>query len=265
MSNTFSQPLGDPNGPASPYAQQMPPQGPPPSSGNGKIVLIVLAIVGGVMFVCCGILGALMYPAIGAAKQAAQRMNNAKMISLGIHNYHSAFKQLPMTVSANSEGEETIGWRVGLSPFVEGQSAWEATDSTQSWDSDANVALVDLIPLAFQKIDAPRGETGIFAIVSENSMFLPTPLTTIRFRDVLDGLSNTAMAIELPNRSVLWNSNENMTPDEAYEAITELEPMQMAHLLMGDGAVKAVGADLDRELFDAMMSVNGREELPFDF
>jgi len=154
MSNPISQQPGDSNAPASPDAQQLPPTGRPSLSGRGNTVLIVLANLGGAMLLCRGVLGVLVSPGISATHRM-QRSYNLKMIGLGIHHYHAAFDRLPMTVSASSKGEETIGWRIAISPFIEGQPAWEATDSTQPWNSDTNSALASLIPMSFQMIDGP--------------------------------------------------------------------------------------------------------------
>ncbi len=103
-------------------------------------LLVVIAII--------GVLVGLLLPAVQAAREAARRMscsNNFKQIGLGIHNYHSAFKQLPVhgtgTKSgtangplapvanfwndSNSHNALQLSALVGLMPFIEQQAVWE--------------------------------------------------------------------------------------------------------------------------------------------
>ena len=238
-----------------------------PASPQGKSITTLLLVIFGAIFafmlVCGGILVALLLPAVGAARAAARRVsqaNNFKQIGLAIHNYHSVHKQLPHTVVHNSNGEAIAGWRQGIAPYLEGQTQGQTQGNTGSGSDPLFVVPKDA-PQPFRVIDGQPEDTHIFAITAPNSMFPPTPNTSVKFSDAIDGLSNTAMLIYLPNRTIKWTSNENITPDEAFQAIQELEPPAVAHLLMGDGAVKAISSGIDRATFDALITRDGKEDI----
>ncbi|TWU48186.1 DUF1559 family PulG-like putative transporter [Rubripirellula reticaptiva] len=245
------------------------PQASPPSGKNGtSVIVIVLGLAFVMMLMCGGVLLALLLPAVQAARKAARTAvasNQVKQIGLGMHNYHSAYRQLPFTVTENTAGEERLGWRLALSPFVEGQSQWESYNNDVMWNSPVNEQVSIVAPEAFQVVNGTPGDTAIFVIVDPAGMFPPTPNTTIRFRDITDGLSNTLMAIQLPQQGVIWTSNINVTADEAFKAITMLQPSEKAILLMGDGAIRPVGYDFDRATFDALITIAGGEKIDPSF
>jgi prepilin-type N-terminal cleavage/methylation domain-containing protein len=218
-------------------------------------LLVVIAII--------GVLVGLLLPAVQAAREAARRMscsNNFKQIGLAIHNYHSAYKQLPLhgggthpTIqtniwsSSNTGNNHRLSFLVAITPFVEQQALWEVisnpyNDGTNQYPamgptpnrrqyrpwatevptyrcpSDPGVGLPALGRSNYAAClgdSAYRGRDGTLW-VRRNAPSLPYPENNgfarranaknrgffkpqdeTKFRDCLDGLSNTIAAGEI--------------------------------------------------------------------
>ncbi|WP_404307457.1 DUF1559 family PulG-like putative transporter [Neorhodopirellula lusitana] len=217
-------------------------------------LLVVIAII--------GVLVGLLLPAVQAAREAARRMscsNNFKQIGLGIHNYHSAYNQLPVQrggtdgggyigghyVNSIIDNRLQLSFLVGITPFIEQSALWEhisngdptlsvwpnfyppmgptpnratfvpwvtqipgfrcPSDPGNGQPANARTNYAACMGDAIERVNSgaynwdltpPDSGRAQQVRASQRGMFVP--MQTTKFRDVLDGLSNTLMCGEIP-------------------------------------------------------------------
>ncbi len=189
-------------------------------------LLVVIAII--------GILIALLLPAVQSAREAARRMqcsNNLKQLGLGMHNYHSAMRSLPVGCYSCCWGT----WRLAVLPYIEQQGVYDQyhpeahcptadPDDKYRYSSGINRPAVSTYIDTFQ-CPSDTAQQPIGTIRSSNygvnygnttwsqpSTFQGVtfggapfkiarncgePNTTFAFRHITDGLSNTLLFGEL--------------------------------------------------------------------
>ena len=253
------------------------------------------------LLMCLCVCSALLLPAIQAAREASRRMacsNNFKDIGLGIHNYHSAYKQIPMASGGTGFGATDrdgnsyqLSGLTALLPFVEQAELWneiskpypqsspifpamgpvpwtadvvyppfgtrvatfECPSSAESDDARTNYAFCygDTIQFAGMNLYdlatatstdtsemAPSDDFAAPVKFNQNQvargMFIAN--RSLKFRDILDGLSNTIAMAEVghgydrkANTSVVQNlSTANFSASTVRDSV--LDPMRPAFL-----------------------------------
>ncbi|MCA9140749.1 MAG: DUF1559 domain-containing protein [Planctomycetales bacterium] len=211
-----------------------------------------------------GILVGLLLPAVQAAREAARRMtasNELKQIGLALHNYHSAYKKLPDAASRDEAGNPLLSWRVAILPFIEQQALYEEFHQDEPWDSPHNIKLLERMPSVYVDPSVPvqPGYTVFQLPVGTGLMFEDDGKR--KFRDVLDGLSNTIMAIETSRgAAVPWTKPDDWHVDmQDPLAMTGDSHQNGFHVLMGDGAVIFIAKSIDLGLFRSLLTRAGGE------
>lgn len=271
MSNDGNNPFGTQAGfGGAPYGAGNMAVPPPQKSSALPIILIILAVVLVLTLAACGILVALLLPAVQAARDAARRMsdqNGMKQVGLAMHIYHDVYNTLPTPIVTNSEGTDVWSWRVSMLPYIEQQNIYDRIDFTdmRPWDDPKNEMLQGPAPFTYtstRSITPPGDGANIFMIVGApdpeakvHPLFVKGEFT--RFSNVIDGTSNTLMAIQLPNHSVPWASPGELSPDEAYQLLQNEKGGFNA--LFADGSVRFFSEVPDRTTFDALVSRDGAE------
>lgn len=229
---------------------------------NGKVLRINLdSGVGNI-----GIMVGLLLPAVQAAREAARRMsasNNLKQIGLAMHNYHSAYKKLPDRVIRDGNGNPLLSWRVSILPFIEQQELYGQFHLDEPWDSPHNIKLLEQMPEVYvdPSVVVAPGHTVFQVPQGDGLMFEETGER--RFRDVLDGLSNTIMAVESSrDAAVPWTQPADLE-FEMTDLLGKTGNTHQGgfHVLMGDGAVIFLTNSIELGLFTALLTRNGKEEI----
>ena len=207
-----------------------------------------------------GVLTGLLLPAVQAAREAARRMqssNNLKQIGLCMHNYESAYKQLPARVSKDANGKPLLSWRVAMLPYMEQADLYNQFHLDEPWDSEHNIKLIDKMPPTYShpSFVGPRGHTVYLAPYYDGTIW---SLDKPRVRDITDGTSNTIAFFEVDDaHAVPWTKPEDLDLDQI--DLTECFRPKGSNVDMFDGSVRFLSADIDELVLEALITSAGGE------
>jgi prepilin-type processing-associated H-X9-DG protein/prepilin-type N-terminal cleavage/methylation domain-containing protein len=89
-------------------------------------LLVVMSII--------GVLAGLLLPALGAAREAARRVqctSHLRQIGLALHSHHDASGALPVGWTFDPNTQSAYGWAVSLLPYLESSALFDRIDGQQ--------------------------------------------------------------------------------------------------------------------------------------
>jgi len=251
-----------PGGPALTEATYAPPASKKSSSVPILVGVLAAVVLGGVCIV--GILMALLFPAVQAAREAARRSqcaNNLKQIGLAMHNYNDAYGSFPPAYIADENGKPMHSWRVLLLPYLEQTALYGQYNFDEPWNGPNNSRLAaTVVPIyGCPSQGAPISNTSYVVVLGPNTIFRDDQ--PARLQDITDGTSNTILVIDAANTGINWLEPRDLDMNSVL-SVSGRHP-GVVQVLMADGSVRTlpVGAGGTQNL-PQLLTMDGGEVVP---
>lgn len=206
----------------------------------------------------------LLAPAVGGARQAAQRAqqtNNFKQIMLAMHNYHAVNQHFPPVVVIDPASGAERSWRIELLPYLDQSALYDRYRKDQPWDSEANKAVLAMMPGVFRHATTAEGttNTSIFAAVGKGLVFEKDNHKGREIREITDGTSNTIAIVEA-NRDIPWTKPQDIEFDLSQDKMPELGIFPEVWIVgICDGSVRFVSKSIDLATWKKLLTRAGGE------
>jgi hypothetical protein len=200
----------------------------------------------------------LLRPATQGAQLVAGRTlcaNNLKQIGLALHVFADDHGRLPAHAIFSKDGTPLLSWRVALLPTLDMHDLYAQFKLDEPWDSAHNLKLLDRMPAIYAAVPH-KSATHFQAFVGKGAVF--DGMTGIRWQDIADGNSQTAMIVEA-FEPVPWTKPADIDFDakRPLPKFGKVSPLGF-HLLMADASVRFIREVDPDTMRDLILRNDGR-------
>lgn len=242
--------------------------------GNTAVIVIICVVVALVLtffvvLICGGVLVGLTLPAVDAARDAARRaqsQNNMKQIAIALHNYHDTHGTFPPAYIADEEGRPMHSWRVLLLPHILEPELYRRYDFDKPWDHPDNMAVARQMPQVyaspFPSHDFSNDNRTPYLAISAPDTVLGEDQGA-SFPQIIDGTSNTIMAIDHHTGQVDWTEPTDISPAEIFASYPQMmeHPQGGVNLMISDGSVRFFPSDTPPSQLEGGFYINDGRSL----
>jgi hypothetical protein len=228
----------------------------------------------------------MLHPVQRRAREPARRSqchNQLKQIVLGLHTYHDVYGCFPPAYVPGPDGKPWHSWRVLILPFIEQQSLYEQYDFGEPWDGPNNSKLAgrkpDIYNCPSDRDSHGSAVTNYVAVVGAKAAWAGRE--PLDFGDFPDGTSSTIIVVEVADSGIHWMEPRDLSFEEARRGINAPGRARLSshHALdhgyfyhdepgvdvaMVDGSVRFLADWLDQPTLEAMLTIDGTEQIDLD-
>jgi hypothetical protein len=214
------------------------------------------------------LVGNVVMPAVAAARGAAQHvqgMNNLRQLGMAMHASYQTIGTFPAHAIYSTDGKPLLSWRVFLLPYLDEENLFKKFHLDEPWDSANNKPLIANMPKTFKSPDGKPladGQTRYVVPFGKGTIFDGNK--GIRMEDVLDGLSNTILILEVgADKAVTWTKPDDMDfdPKNPKDGLGTIDPAGIP-VALADGSVRTIRKTVDAETFRRLILRN--DGMPID-
>lgn len=218
--------------------------------------------------ICFGFLALTIMDGRTPARRAACS-NNLRNIALALQQYHANFGSYPPPYIADASGKPLHSWRVLLLPYLDQKALHSQYRFDESWDGPNNSKLHNIVVKLFccpaDENASRKAETSYVVVTGPKTPWRGAS-SHLRDADLLDGLSNTILVVEVASSGIHWMEHRDLDINQMPMTINARSGQGIssnhpggANVAFANGRIEFLTNDTSPEILRALLTSSGKE------